>query len=491
MFDETTDISTIEQMVIHARYVDENGKVVTKFLKILDCLDPQLDGYDGDVTISLNAMQIADTVTNFIDEKQLPYDKLVGLGTDGAPVMVGSKNRAVKKIVEIQEAKQKEQRGCDNAVKAVGQHCAAHKLNLAASKAGNEFPPIVRFKKTLSKLHEFYSRSAMRKKGLDAVQKLLSDSLETSGTGTVLDPSDTRWLALGKCTCKLRGILPSVLLSLERESKENGTVLASGLFYNITKLEFLAILALLCDVLPTVNRLSCRFQESSIDFSQMEPALQATVKALEAKRAIATVDKHNFKTLLRDLETGGIKIAACDDQEAMEAKLNEFDKGVKVPFIDRLIANLEDRFKDNKVMAAFSLLSNKAYYEPEKQTDLMESVMILTEQFGLQGRNDEARQEVSDIVYYLPTLKLGENSGSAVASPIDFLLSKTCQTMFPMISSLAFIYKTLPPHTVDCERDFFKDETHKNKLQKQNGRGHFRWTHEVVNKWTSTRKISI
>ena len=188
----------------------------------------------------------------------------------------------------------------------------------------------------------------------------------------------------------------------------------------------------------------------------MEPALQATVKALEAKRAIATVDEHNFKTLLRDLETGGIKIAACDDQEAMEAKLNEFDKGVKVPFTDRLIANLEDRFKDNKVMAAFSLLSNKAYYEPEKQTELMESVMILTEQFGLQGRNDEARQEVSDIVYYLPTLKLGENSGSAVASSIDFLLSKTCHTMFPMISSLAFIYKTLPPHTADCERDFSK-----------------------------------
>ena len=103
MFDETTDISTIEQMVIHARYVDENGKVVTKFLKILDCLDPQLDGNDGDVTISLNATQIADTVANFIDEKQLPYDKLVGLDTDGAPVMVGSKNGAVKKIVEIQE----------------------------------------------------------------------------------------------------------------------------------------------------------------------------------------------------------------------------------------------------------------------------------------------------------------------------------------------------------------------------------------------------
>ena len=39
MFDETTDISTIEQMVIHARYVQENREIVTKFLKIIDCLD--------------------------------------------------------------------------------------------------------------------------------------------------------------------------------------------------------------------------------------------------------------------------------------------------------------------------------------------------------------------------------------------------------------------------------------------------------------------
>ena len=39
MFDETTDISTIEQMVIHCRFIDGNGEVCIKYLKILDVLE--------------------------------------------------------------------------------------------------------------------------------------------------------------------------------------------------------------------------------------------------------------------------------------------------------------------------------------------------------------------------------------------------------------------------------------------------------------------
>ena len=213
MFDETTDVSTIEQMIIHARYMNENGEVTTKFMKILDCLesnDCECDANEISTTISLNADKISGLIVNFIEENDLSYEKLVGLGTDGAAVMVGKENGAVKKIVDRQISKQNA-----NVCKALGQHCAAHKLNLAASKAGNYFPPIVRFKKILHKLHGFYSRSAVHTKGLESVQKLLSESLGASGK--VQDPSDTRWLALGKCTLGLKKILPSVLLSLERE----------------------------------------------------------------------------------------------------------------------------------------------------------------------------------------------------------------------------------------------------------------------------------
>ena len=105
MFDETIDVSTIEQMVIHARYIDKNGKIVTRFLKILDCLDQDMD--EEVMSISLNADKISQKVTRYIKESGLSYEKLVGIGTDGAAVMVGSKNGAVKKIIDSQIAKQK------------------------------------------------------------------------------------------------------------------------------------------------------------------------------------------------------------------------------------------------------------------------------------------------------------------------------------------------------------------------------------------------
>ena len=202
----------------------------------------------------------------------------VGLGTDGAASMVGKDKGAVKIIVD----RQVWQEGAgDNQCRAVGQHCSAHKLNLAASQPGRGFPRIERLKKTWSKLHEFYSRSAVRTKGLVAVQGLLNESLDASGK--VPNPSETR-LALGKCVTSLKDILPSVLISLGREGEERADVTAAGLLHFMTNLDFLLVLLLLCEVLPTVNRLSMVFQESLINFSKISTHISATVNSLEAKK---------------------------------------------------------------------------------------------------------------------------------------------------------------------------------------------------------------
>ena len=443
MFDETTDVRTIEQMIIHARYMNENGEVTTKFMKILDCLesnDCECDANEISTTISLNADKISGLIVNFIEENDLSYEKLVGLGTDGAAVMVGKENGAVKKIVDRQISKQNA-----NVCKALGQRCAAHKLNLAASKAGNYFPPIVRFKKILHKLHGFYSRSAVRTKGLESVQKLLSESLGASGK--VQDPSDTRWLALGKCTLGLKKILPSVLLSLERESEERGDVVAAGLFHMMSKWEFIAILLLLCDILPTVNRLSCQFQEASVDFSQIELYQQATVKALEAKKAKSIYDS-NFQSLVESISKNGIKV------EVQEEKLSAFNTNVKIPFIDQLTANISGRFQNTHVMEAFAKFADRSNYDPEKQDALCNSVTILTEQFGLE--TDEALREISDICHYIDALIALQAADDVGPSFVDMMVTSKTALMFPTLSKLAQIYITLPPHTADCERGFSK-----------------------------------
>ena len=322
MFDETTDISVTEQMVIHSRFIDGNGDVCIKYLKILDALEftkskdkQQQDGdsdtesaNDGDESdddvqtqtdmfeldtdaiqipvISLNADTICGKVADYIESNDLKYENLRGLGTDGAAVMTGKRNGAVKQIIDRQQDKQKDKHKPSKLTnKAIGAHCAAHKLNLAAKQAGTEFPIVQRFKRVLNQLHAFYSRSAVRNAGLKAVQKLLHESDCPEESGKVANPAETRWLALGDCATKLKNIITSVIISLEREASERADMKAAGLVNLMTRFEFLATLELLCQVLPTINRLSAKFQESKIDFSAVNTSLKATVASLEAKRS--------------------------------------------------------------------------------------------------------------------------------------------------------------------------------------------------------------
>ena len=148
MFDETTDISCTEQMVIHARYIDAAGEVSVKFLKILDALQVEpTDMNEIDYCIiTLDARTISGRVTDFIEENDLKYEKLSGIGTDGAPVMTGKTNGAVKRIIGRQCEKQKDILMPQKPVRmVVGQHCSAHKLNLVAKHAANDFPVITNF----------------------------------------------------------------------------------------------------------------------------------------------------------------------------------------------------------------------------------------------------------------------------------------------------------------------------------------------------------
>lgn len=59
---------------------------------------------------------------------------------------------------------------------------------------------------------------------------------------------------------RLKYIFASVVISLRRKVEERHDVTAAGLHHIVTEYKFVAIMLLLCDVLPTVNRLSLLFQ---------------------------------------------------------------------------------------------------------------------------------------------------------------------------------------------------------------------------------------
>ena len=85
MFDETTDCSVTEQLAIHGRYIDkEFGALKSCYLKVIDTLQPEIDGIrdtsthaEIDICISVCASTITHgIICEFITEAELDTTKL-------------------------------------------------------------------------------------------------------------------------------------------------------------------------------------------------------------------------------------------------------------------------------------------------------------------------------------------------------------------------------------------------------------------------------
>ena len=75
--------------------------------------------------------------------------------------------------------------------------------------------------------------------------------------------------------------LPSLLVSLDRESSENGEPTAVGLYKFMKSYKFVASVYLLSDILPHLGRLSCIFQKENVDLSLIQPYLKSTIDAIK------------------------------------------------------------------------------------------------------------------------------------------------------------------------------------------------------------------
>ena len=320
MFDETTDCSVREQMTLRARYIDSSGDIKVKFLKIIDCLTGR---------ITLDAKTVSDHVIQFIEDHELSYSRLRGIGTDGASTMTGRINGAVKRIQTKQLEAQRDQHEalpCE----AVSCHCAAHKLNLASQQAGDG-SYLTKFKDIVRQLYDFYDNSAVRSAGLLAVQKLLE-----CPERKVIQPSATRWLSLGNAVLRLKDILPSVITSLGREAEERGNAAGAGLYQFLSNYQFVCTLLLLSDVLPKVNILSKVFQLMSLDFSTAIRLRKSIVSQLEKLKSII-YDQMNKEYQISFLYILRIKYLYCSYYTThyyiyMYICLLEYSDSITIPF---------------------------------------------------------------------------------------------------------------------------------------------------------------
>ena len=200
MFDESTDCTVTEQLVLHFLYIEKDtGELKSNFLKVIDALGP-CESVEGESDRSSRTVSlIADTITahilKYLDDIKLDMKKIRGIGTDGASTMLGCRNGVVAQLKRIRPS-------------AIGVHCAAHRLNLASLQAGDAIPYVKKFNTIIRQLFDFYANSAVRTAGLEEVQSLLQEKHIK-----ILEPCVTRWLSIERSVHRIKDCYVSIVLS--------------------------------------------------------------------------------------------------------------------------------------------------------------------------------------------------------------------------------------------------------------------------------------
>ncbi|KAK8772370.1 hypothetical protein V5799_024386 [Amblyomma americanum] len=432
MFDETTDCATLEQLVIHCRYMF-NGELNVKFLAMIDVL-PVLDILQPHVNderaLALNATNIACAVEGFMAKKGLLFDTLRGIGTDGAPVMTGKKGGAVKLLIDKQNALTAPQ-----SFQAVGIHCAAHKLNLAACQASKAVPYVNKFKELLQQLYNFYAFSPVRTAGLSAVQKIL----EHQGGGKIIEPSTTRWLGVGGSCTAIRSNFSAIIVSLSREAEERNDIKAAGLLKFVMNVKFVSTLLMMCELLPSIDRLSKALQKSTLHVGIVQDLIESCIKTLEAQG--------NSRTKVNDFcVSHDIQLTATEESE-------EWLRTTKTTFINKLVENIKDRFQDHPILASYSTVFARSNYEQMVGGNGIEIANALEKLCPTLGKS-YAQDMLAEWIAFANFMLVSEHVQKMPAEDFLLFVAHELKELFPLMAHIAGSYLVLPPHTVDCERDF-------------------------------------
>ncbi|XP_073672240.1 zinc finger protein 862-like [Paramisgurnus dabryanus] len=385
--DETTDVSVNRQLDIHIRYLDKEGRVFNQFLDMVSV-------YDG------KADTIVAAVKDAIQKKELPVDRLYGIGTDGAAVMTGKVNGVAKQLA-------------DSFPKLVSVACAAHRLALACKDSSNEVKYMGTFRDHLQDLHLYFHNSANRTAKLKSVASVLGISdLKIKAV------KDVRWLSQHLAIQNLQKNLPAA------------------------------------DVLPHLARLSKVFQKTDVNFLHIKEQVPITITVLKGiMEASDTPPTGSFLSrFYQDLDDpdvlGSFSITheeersrrGCKEQGRREEMWTRFLRDVLQPYITSLISNLESRFVNLHILGAFSVLGPQA--PTLDDTVNIAHLQTLTRKF-LPGQDATVVQEWMSFKGHVLLGAFKDKSQGAIMEKLASEFDEWAD-IYPCLSQLAAVALVIP-----------------------------------------------
>ena len=197
MADESTDVSSVEELSICARYLIQ-GKPEEHFLKILS-----VDRTD--------AATIADSIKSFLDDNNLLSTKLRAIGLDGAAAMSGVRTGVQARLRY-------------HSPMAIYIHCRCHQLQLACVYAAKSIKPVCRIQSNILAIWKLFHFSPKKASVLRSIQAALAHPQLK-----MLKPGDTRWLSHRNSFHAIRRSFSPLVATLESIYEEGGDAEAYGL----------------------------------------------------------------------------------------------------------------------------------------------------------------------------------------------------------------------------------------------------------------------
>ena len=351
LIDESTDLTITKKLIMYVRFISK-GRVLTRFL----C---NLELNNG------TAAAIKEAIDAYFLKIGVPPSKLVGFGSDGASVMLGSKNGVATKLREHNPF-------------MVNVHCVAHRFALCTSQGANKVSLIKGFVETLTSLYYFFQHSAVRCSKLQTVQEALEEPILS-----VKEVHSVRWLAFFKALNNVFCCWASITTTLGDEASDEGkgNAKAKGLYKAFTKFEFIATMHFLMDAVPVMQNVSKAFQKVDVDFSVVMPIVTSTVEALAAMKETNGPHLNKYISSIHGQEGDSLHFQGIDISCSSQQRVT-FQRA-RVNFIDEIIENVQNRFPVSQggVISAFSVLNFKESlaYSSSKWEGMLE---VLLDHYG-------------------------------------------------------------------------------------------------------------
>ena len=445
MADESTDVSSKEELSICARWEQDN-KPVEHFLGIVPAKET-------------TAEAISFYLCAFLESKSIDITTMRGLGFDGTNTMSGQRS-GVQKRLRL------------HSPSAVYVHCRCHQLQLATLNAADEHREAKRVLGTLLTIWKAFHYSTKKAEKLAEIQaELNAPELK------MLKPSDTRWLSRERAVRAVRRSLPALVTTFEEIFDETGDAEAHGIASLLTKYNTIYMLS---DVLHTVAKLQGSLQGKEVDLASVPGMVESTLERLKELKedTDSTTWFKDHSTVFTDPAQLGEKSVAVT-----ESMKTHFLREVYCPYLQSVIDHIRGRIECTDLISSMAVFDPR--HLPDDEVNLSDystdKINTLTAFYGsaqevqFDGKKgvsqlDIDQQDTESEWKLFRRLMLVQHKRSSLQQVLSTLLnSSSIRASFPNLAKLAAILIVLPVTTATVERTFSSMKLIKTRLRSRMG----------------------